>query len=63
MNFATPEEEIAYLRKVLETAWALFCDCYLAEEKPDEIRRSAAFRKYDAELRRLGVLRQAEGNS
>lgn len=57
MEFATPQDEIAHLRKTLAAAWNLFCDCYLAGEKPDEIRRSAAFGKLDKHLRdELGVV-------
>ena len=54
--FATPQEEITYLRAVIGSGWNLFCSGYLEGDQPDELKRRRAFTMFDRKCRELGIL-------
>lgn len=49
------EDRIAKLESLIADQWWVFCNCYLQDMPPDEIKRSRAFRAMDERVRALGI--------
>jgi hypothetical protein len=55
ITFATPQEEIQYLRALAHDIWKLYCDLSLRDQSPDQ-KPTRAFYAVDRQLRALGIL-------